>query len=259
MSLNGTGLPQIYARGDVEAYVAGAAKSISSISTINGENAATYIENLAQLGDLQDPDAQYNSMFFSKPFGAQDAAWEGYFAGSGRFGYVFPGFNTTLSYQNGSSQTIETVGHVVGDFSGVTSGASFYNKFCSGNAAAAANVPAATTTVAAAPSSTAYTPVNSPTPPGYPTPVITSKDDIVFGYYLNSTANSDVAVLGMLAMESESPAEFQAVIQDFFAEAKAAGKTKLIVDVSSNGGGYILRKSCNEGTLPSMLTACRGL
>lgn len=30
-------------------------------------------------------------------------------------------------------------------------------------------------------------------------------------------------------------------VQTFFADAKAAGKTKLIVDVSANGGGYILQ------------------
>jgi hypothetical protein len=48
-------------------------------------------------------------------------------------------------------------------------------------------------------------------------------------------------VISLLAFESESPLEFQAVAQNFFADAVAAGKKKLVVDLSANGGGYILQ------------------
>lgn len=78
-------------------------------------------------------------------------------------------------------------------------------------------------------------------PPGYPKPVITTNDAIVSGYYLDGEGFEDVAVISLLAFESESPVEFQTIAQDFFAEAKAAGKTKLVVDLSANGGGYILQ------------------
>lgn len=37
------------------------------------------------------------------------------------------------------------------------------------------------------------------------------------------------------------PAEFQRAVQILIEEAKAAGKTKLIVDVSANGGGLIFQ------------------
>jgi hypothetical protein len=44
-----------------------------------------------------------------------------------------------------------------------------------------------------------------------------------------------------LAFESESFVEFQQVEQQFFADAVRDGKTKLVIDLSANGGGYILQ------------------
>ena len=117
-----------------------------------------------------------------------------------------------------------------GNFAGVTDGASFYEVFCTGPSSSAAEVLAAAVDAAAV-----------PTPPGYPTPVIATNDTIVSGYYLDGAGFEDVAVISLLAFESESPVEFQMVAQDFFAEAVAAGKKKLVIDLSSNGGGYILQ------------------
>jgi Peptidase family S41 len=142
-----------------------------------------------------------------------------------------------MGFQNGTSRTWHTTSTVIGDFEGVTDGNSFYAKFCSGKPNP--DAPAPPTTVPPGPASTPYTPISSPTPPGYPKPVINTHDDIVSGYYLDG-ANSDVAVLSMLAMENESPAEFQAVVQDFIADAKNSGKKKLVIDVSANSGGYVL-------------------
>lgn len=53
--------------------------------------------------------------------------------------------------------------------------------------------------------------------------------------------DSDVAVLSMVSFDPDFPAEFQAVVQALIAEAKAAGKTKLVIDLSANGGGIILQ------------------
>jgi hypothetical protein len=111
---------------------------------------------------------------------------------------------------------------VKGNFDGVTDGPSFYEKFCTGPV----NSPAGAAAVVA---------------PGYPNPVITTNDSIVSGFYLDGAGFEDVAVISLLAFESESPLEFQTVAQNFFAEAKAASKTKLVVDLSANGGGYIFQ------------------
>ena len=192
----------------------------SAVTTINGEDAVSFVEALSQLGALNDPDALYNAMFYSKAFAASSPGWQGYFSGSGRFGFIYPGANTTLGFENGTLKTYQSTSGVIADFTGVTDGDSFYDKFCTGpspNASLTANSPAA-----AAPTSA----------PGYPPPVVISSDHSVSGYYLNSTENSDVAVLSMLSFEPTIPAEFQYVVQTFFADAKAAGKTKLVIDVS---------------------------
>jgi hypothetical protein len=79
------------------------------------------------------------------------------------------------------------------------------------------------------------------TAPGYPPAVDITNDGVVSGYYLNGTGHRDVAVLSLLAFESEDFVEFQKTAQKFLSDAVLAGKTKLIVDLSANGGGYILQ------------------
>jgi hypothetical protein len=210
----------------VDAYNAGAAHP-SPVKTINGQDAVSFLNDWAQKGALNDPDALYNSVMYSRPFGADLPGWDGYFAGSGRFGYIWPGLDTTIGFQNGTFKSYHTTSGVIGNFSGVTDGESFYQQFCTDQPTPAASSPPATTTPATA--------------PGYPSPVIISSDTVVSGYYLDSYVNSDVAVLSMLSFEPNLPSEFQAVVQHFLAAAKAAGKKKLVIDVSANGGGYILQ------------------
>ncbi|KAL1962724.1 hypothetical protein VTN77DRAFT_9268 [Rasamsonia byssochlamydoides] len=230
VSLNGTDLPQIYVHSDINALVASKAGNFtpSPVTSINGQDAVAFLNDWAQLGVLQDPDAGYNSLFFSKPFAATSSAWQGYFAGSERFGYIWPGNQTEIGFQNGTTRTYPTIARVIGGFNGITDGESMYQRFCTG-ATRTTNKPA----VASA--SATSTPV-----PGYPAPVVVSSDHVISGYFLNSTRNSDVAVLSLLNFDADTPAEFQDVLQTFLADAKAAGKTKLVIDLSANGGGYIL-------------------
>jgi hypothetical protein len=200
----------------------------SPLSTINGEHAVTFLEDWSQLGALNDPDALYNSVFYSKPFAAELPTWRGYFDGSARFGYIFPGLTTTLGFQNGTTRAYKTVANVIGDFTGVTDGQTMYDVFCNPSPPlASVQAPA--------------TPTPGQTAPGYPEPVVISSDFVVSGYFLNSTGNEDVAVLSMLTFEPQVPAEFQSVVQTFLAKAKAAGKKRLVIDLSANGGGYILQ------------------
>ena len=210
----------------------------SALSQINGQDAVEFLTNWGQLGALQDPDALYNNVFYEKAFEAQtENNWNGYFAGSGRFGYIYPGANTTITFENGTTNTYNNYAGVIGDFTGVTDGESFYQLFCTGPH------------VAAIPSNVTYpTPTPPPLPPtatttaaGYPTPVVISSDQQVSGYFLDDDpAYADVAVLSMVSFEPDFPIEFQSVVQTLISDAKAAGKTKLVVDLSGNGGGVIL-------------------
>jgi hypothetical protein len=188
----------------------------------------------AQLGALQDPDALYNTVFFDLAFDAATTRWNGYFAGSGRFGYIYPSADTTIEFENGTVTIYRNFGHVIGDFTGVTDGELFYETFRTGPAPTAASnsTNPATTPVLPPTTTTAY---------NYPTPVVISSDKVVSGYFSDEPAYEDVAVLSMLSFDPTLPAEFQSVVQAFIADAKAAGKTKLVVDLAANGGGYILQ------------------
>jgi len=68
---------------------------------------------------------------------------------------------------------------------------------------------------------------------------------VVNNYFLNGTGLRNVAVFSILSFGSKqvpftfTGREFQAVIQNFLAAAKAAGKTKLIIDLQANPGGRI--------------------
>jgi len=190
----------------------------SVVTHINGIDAAKYVEDtIFKASFNQDADAAYNTMFYEKAF-AGAGAGNGYFSSGGRIRYIYQGANTTFTFANGTEATFENFARIKTSMAGVTDGASFYEKF---------GTPAALSAETA-------------TPPA-PAPVVITNDQIVSCYFLDGEGFEDVAVIALLAFESESPAEFQAVTQQCFAKAVAAGKKKLVVDFSNNGGGYILQ------------------
>jgi hypothetical protein len=149
--------------------------------------------------------------------------------------YIYPGAATSITFANGSMLTLDNIAKVKGNFFNITDGTSFYQRFCKGTAGSSGDV-ADIGGLRAKNVSTPEVMVQ-----GYPPPVIITNDKIVSGYYLDGTGYEDVAVLAPLAFESGSPLEFQQVAQQFFADAKRDGKTKLVIDLSANGGGYILQ------------------
>jgi hypothetical protein len=97
--------------------------------------------------------------------------------------------------------------------------------------------------ITTSPASTS-TPTPTSTPaPGYPPPVIRQQNNLIGGYYLSDPAYSSVAVLSVPSFVGPltEEASFQDTAAKFIAAAVAAGKTKLVIDVSANGGGTILQ------------------
>ena len=156
----------------------------------------------------------------------------GYFVKGGRIGIIYQRANTTFTFENGTTATYENKASVIGDMTGVVDGPSFFNSFCNIEKAAAEREKE---------EEEEEKPVVDATPPGYPEAVAKTQDGIVAGYFLEGEGFEDVAVITLFAFHSEDPSEFQAVCQQFFAKAVAAGKTKLVIDFQQNGGGYILQ------------------
>ncbi|KAI1087933.1 hypothetical protein F5B19DRAFT_496899 [Rostrohypoxylon terebratum] len=215
--------------------VANGVENPSTVKLINDVDAATYIEDwINQAGGNQDVDAAYNSMFFEKAFLAENKN-QGYFQTGGRVRYIYPGNTTSFTFENGTVLALPNQARLKGNWRTVVDGPSFFNRFCSGATTSSATESSNTDDTS---HTTAAEAVGVPVS-GYPTPVIVASDSSISGYYINQTGFEDVAVLSMLSFSPDDPVEFQKVAQDFYAAAVQAGKTKLVVDVQANGGGYI--------------------
>lgn len=168
-------------------------------------------------------------MFYSKAFPAANAGSQGYFASGGRTRYIYQGPETTFTFDNGTSATFENTASVKANMAGIVDGQSYFDTLC------VLSIDGRRRSVPATISARAQPGQN----PGYPAPVLATDDGIVSGYFLDGDGFDDVAVISILTFEPRSPPQFQAVIQNFFAEAVAAGKSKLVVDFQGNGGGFI--------------------
>ncbi|CEJ82043.1 hypothetical protein VHEMI02135 [[Torrubiella] hemipterigena] len=222
LSSDGTAIPEIKFKADV----ASQGDAALTVTQINGKNAADFLLDEVRAGSgSQDIDAGYNEVFFQLATSIEGSA-VGQHASGGRGNFIYQGEFTNYTMSDGSVRSETNIAKIVGDFSNVTDGASFYSKFCNPNfpkPAAAANNGVL---------------VNGAIP-GYPQPVIASRDGTISGYYLSGEGYNDTAVLTMLSFEPSSFEEFQDVTAKFLSQATQDGKSKLILDVQANGGGYI--------------------
>lgn len=254
VSVDGTSIPQPYVYADIlTASFGNATFTPSPIVTIDGQNAPEFLLNWAQYGSLQDKDALWNNLFWipAQVSLGSSGTGTGTFSGGGRGRYPYPGPETTLVFANGTSVTNQNYAKVLASFEGITDGADIYQKYfvvpesAYDNALelATATTSSASSTAAASSSTVASTSTTSTPAPGYPTPVIRQSNNLNGGYFLEGADYADVAVLtvpSFVGLDS-AEVEFQNVNSQFIADALAANKTKLIIDVSANGGGTILQ------------------
>lgn len=198
----------------------------SPVISIGGVDVAAYLEHVegnTQIGQemfFQDPDAAYNSMFYSLRSSA--GGYAGYFGTPGVV--TTPATSYLLGFQNGTSLNVSTFASPTISFDNITTGAELFTA----------------TEQPTSPNSG-----QTDTPPivltnGYPEPIIQHSQGYVSGYFLNTTNYTDTAVLALLTFEPGTPEwtqEYQSVVQKFLALSTAAGKTKLIIDLSGNTGG----------------------
>jgi hypothetical protein len=248
VSNDGKALPEPYVYADVLAESFGNASfTPSPITTIDGQDAQEFLENWAQYGSLQDRDALYNNVFYELATVSLGPVGSGIgtFAGSGRGRWIYPGPTTELTFANGTSRTYDNFARVLIPFDGITDGESLYKIWFTGNQPTEAEEPAPSNSTSATPtpsatSSAAATPTPSIPAPGYPPPVLREAHNLIGGYFLDDEY-SDVAVLSVPSFVGiDAQEEFQSTAADFLAAAKAAGKKRLVIDVSANGGGTIL-------------------
>ncbi|KAH8659352.1 hypothetical protein BGZ60DRAFT_566904 [Tricladium varicosporioides] len=239
VSNDGIEIPKIYVLNDTLASVNNTSFRPSAVLKINDIEASRFIQDISDPSTpFQDRDAGYNAMFFSKA-GLGGLGSTGFFQAGGPLSFTWPGPTTTLTFENGTTTTFKNQALVRSSFNGVTDGDTFYRKFCTGPTPTASPVPTSSSIPTFTPLPTSTSRPRATAVPGYPAPVIVSSDAVISGYYLTDPGVQDVAVLSVLDFSPQSPAEFQAVAQKFISGAKAAGKQKLVVDLSINGGGFL--------------------
>lgn len=242
VSSDGKEVPKLYNLRDLQNATAD--RPAPAIVRINGRPAAELIEELnLKFSGYQDPDSQWNSVMqtFANPAGQITVAAS----------LAFQGEEVTLEYDNGMrrSEPSFAILRAGANFTGVRNGEDYYQRFCSG-VVPETDAAATTTTTTASPtaSPTTAAPPVSPTIEGYPVPVVRDQGaNTTAGYFINATGYEDVAVL---VVSGFSPAglqgavaylnDFQQTVEKFLAAAKAAGKTKLVIDLEANGGGFVV-------------------
>ncbi|KAK1978678.1 hypothetical protein LZ30DRAFT_691234 [Colletotrichum cereale] len=226
ISEDGSSLPVIKVYEDVISTP----EKASVVKLINGIDAVQYLSDTVNKASWnRDANSAYNSMFFEMS-GPATGNGNGYFSSGGRIRFVYPGANTTLTFANGTVATFVNHASIQRDLTGVVSGRSFYAKFCNPKSPAVWTAPGND-----APED------KPPLLPGYPEPDSKTTDGIVSGYFLEGKGFEDVAVIAISAFKSTSPVNFQQKTQEFYEDALAAGKTKLVIDLQQNDGGLILQ------------------
>ncbi|KAK0614878.1 hypothetical protein B0T17DRAFT_370680 [Bombardia bombarda] len=240
VSSDGIELAKIYDVGDLQL-----SSSISDIVSIDDTPIAEFLAAEAARVQCQDPDAQFNLLFSSIPSTASTG------------GVASPGFQAAaatvpdshkVEFANGTTKTYPNKASVNRDFTGIDSGSALHTvvelppSTTSSGAQTSRRDESNSTTTTEAPAATSVV--------GYPSPRTIHKSAYISGYFLDSHPDTCVLVLYSFApLETGSPSfnetaelyETRRVFRDFFSACAAAGRTRLIIDVSANGGGIVFQ------------------
>ncbi|KAF4451167.1 hypothetical protein F53441_5866 [Fusarium austroafricanum] len=214
----------------------------SAIKSIDGTPVAEWLENDAVFvqGKAQDPDAQYNSALGSIPRTAS-----GQPANTVISQFEIPDTYTIEFYNGSKFEAVNTLLIPPNiDFSGIESGEDFHEYL---------EVPPANTTDESSGNERRSTEETKPKDlVGYPKALFKDSYNSVTAYFLDGKDYSDTAVLSILSFApigvdlagpvdlNEFILEGEAVVLSLIKAAKAAGRDKLIIDMSANGGGSIV-------------------
>ena len=176
--------------------------------------------------------------------------------------YEYPEDYTNVTFANGTTVPVENVAFVNAETWSVDiiNGTAFTEYFCIAPAqpSTTSSSSNATATLLSIPSATIPTGTTAPTLLGYPYGAV-AKDpnNQIAGYFLNGTGLDDIALLRIasfanetVAVPSDAATSFVNTAIDFFAAVAAANKTKLIIDVSGNGGGNTILPNDVVSALP---------
>lgn len=142
-----------------------------------------------------------------------------------------------FTFGNGTTRHVPTLAKVYLEEFDFQDGLSLFEDLC---------VPysnSSTTTTTTTTGAESGSPSSVDPPEMYPQPLVRDDYNLISGYYLNETDLDDVAVMFIPSFDTslaiEEAADFAQVATDIVDKAVAAGKTKMVIDLSANGGGTV--------------------
>ncbi|KAI0843520.1 hypothetical protein F5Y06DRAFT_302667 [Hypoxylon sp. FL0890] len=235
VSANGTSLPKLYR---LSALQSKNGTKPAAIAKINGQNATSFLLDLASRFSFeQDVDAQWNAQLlgYTNQAGSNNP-WAS--------NLIYLGPNLTLTYEDGSFETQQTYAFLKDgvNFANIATGDDFYDTFCNPDTASNSTGLPSARSIQAKPKLTRRAPAART---GYPVPLVReSNASTTMGFFLDGSGFDDVAVLALTAFEDDDVnqylANFQNAVETFLDKSRAAGKQRLVIDLTENGGGFIL-------------------
>ncbi|KAF3282344.1 hypothetical protein TWF970_001754 [Orbilia oligospora] len=244
VSKDGLALPEIY-----QAVVKnGKMEPVGSpIITIDGQNVTEYLNKIAFGTGLQSPDARFNGLFPSRGLQGQ-VLNDGFFRNRRRY----PGSDGfSVRFANGTTRDYEYYATVAGNFDTVTSAGTFYEAFVKkGQMLASKPNPRCgkdgdissqryQARIGKRSSVWKYAGPQSGPQSELKPDVTDGKGGIFAGYFLKS----ETAVLQLTSFApecwSDVPQTIKA-ISNFLKMCRKRNAKKLIIDITNNGGGYIM-------------------
>ncbi|KAF2646765.1 peptidase S41 family protein-like protein [Massarina eburnea CBS 473.64] len=235
-SSDGKEVPKVWVMNDYNQT--GSGNTPSAVQSIDGQDAAQFLEKESLLNSYHDPDARYNSMFYMQP-----AENYGYFVNP-RF---YPGPKVNITYENGNSSVLPNTAIILSpnSWQSISDASDFYTKFITPSTDSKKikkrdphSLPQHLRNPREAELDRRYVPA------GYPIKVVShSSDDVTLAGFFVDGPDSKVGVLIVQTFNTETAddaREFQAVVQNYIAAAQEKNVTKHIIDVRTNGGGKVL-------------------
>ncbi|KAJ5787808.1 Interphotoreceptor retinol-binding [Penicillium paradoxum] len=224
ISTDGLALPEVYALGDAKLQKSGS-KAVSPLVSINGTDVAKYLELYADGQTLQDRDAQYNRVFpaparsvTNTPIGV-NGIWAS-------IGDWTDGAQLSLKFGNGTEKTVQRTATPSEKFFSYKTGQRLFEVQClPRDFAAASSSPSgaeeASSEIIGLPKTTWRNSANS-----------------IAGYFSKFPELEDTAII-FLPTFSSSASEVAEIAVEFLQNATEAGKKNVLIDLSSNPGGYM--------------------
>jgi hypothetical protein len=237
ISKDGLDEPEIYTQNDA-LLLNGTKVKVSPIVSIDGQDPVKYLQKIAAAERFQDPDARYNNVFYSYPAASTPLTFGSFYRNA-----VFSGRNTTaLEFRNGSTSEFQSLAIVRNEDFQAQSGEDAFESYC--------RQPTNSKTTRAeliysGDSNDARGSVNPPLKAGpayLPEPFIRDPYNQMVGYYLDD----DTVVMVVPSFDnSGQPSTYAQTFAEHATElvsrALESGRKKIIIDISSNGGGQISR------------------